>query len=988
VASKTLKGLTIEIGGDTSGLDKALGDVEKRSRSLSSELGHINRALKLNPNSTELLAQKQKVLADAISSTEEKLNILREAEKQVQAQFERGEVSQEQVRALRREIINTEGKLDGYKKAAKETADAVDNLGDESGKTAEEIEKEKRAAEEAGKAIDDMGARAGEAAKTGVKTLAGVAAGLLGTLVGIAESSREYRTETGKLSTAYADAGHSNEVATRTYKELQSVLGDTGQAVEASNMLAKLCKDQKDLSTWTNILTGVYGTFGTSLPVEGLAEAANETAKVGQVTGPLADALNWAADASEDFGVSMKEATEENEEWNKRVKEATTAEDKFNLALEQCADEQERQKLITETLTGLYAEAAKKYQTTNKEVIEANKANEKWNETVSKIGKHVEPVMTDIKEMGVTVLEYAEKPLKSAADFIRKKALPAIKDLGGWVKNNGPTIKAVLIGLGAAMVTYKVATIASTAASKGYTVATLAAAAAQKVLNAVMAAGPWGLAATLIMGAATAIAVLCVNSKETAKPIDVLTEKEKDLMEAADKAADAFRDQKEATEEALKNDSAKLDYVMGLKDELLLMADASGKISEKDRARADFIKNELGSLAGIEIEIIDGQIQKYDELRETIDDVILSKTANAMLEHANENYLTAIEKEDEALNNLNLKAKELEEARRLKNEALTAYYAAQKSGGRFSVEIGEAKEAYETQNAAFEAKQAEYDKAEQSYIDMVETIERYSMALTAATQGDYQTTIDLLGKKGEVYSVFSDKVDAETNKVLHTLHSEAIHAGAKAKLMRSQFEQGIGGYTEKMVLEAEEGAEKARQAFANAYADAELIGEDLGNGIEIGMEHKRAAVYAMGYSLVGSALDGMDDRARRNSPAKETIDFGEDVGEGAEIGIDNKTPDVKRAASRQASAILDAYSAQELAGQKALRSVAEQQVVHQTAGQMSAATANAPMLEKILTAIEKGQVLLLDGDAVVGGTANRMDRELGLLRDLAAKGAL
>ena len=105
MAGKVIKGLTVEIGGDTTKLGKALENVEKKSRDLSGELGEINRLLKVDPSNTELLAQKQKVLADAVSNTKSKLDTLREAEKQVQAQFERGEVSEAQYRALQREVM-------------------------------------------------------------------------------------------------------------------------------------------------------------------------------------------------------------------------------------------------------------------------------------------------------------------------------------------------------------------------------------------------------------------------------------------------------------------------------------------------------------------------------------------------------------------------------------------------------------------------------------------------------------------------------------------------------------------------------------------------------------------------------------------------------------------------------------------------------------------------------------------------------------------
>ena len=124
-----IKGLTVEIGGDTTNLGKALDGVKKDSTALQKELGQVNKLLKFDPENTELLAQKQKILADSIEKTKEKLALLKNAEAQVQAQFAKGEISESQYRDFQREIIATEGKLKTYQKAAADTADQVQNLG-------------------------------------------------------------------------------------------------------------------------------------------------------------------------------------------------------------------------------------------------------------------------------------------------------------------------------------------------------------------------------------------------------------------------------------------------------------------------------------------------------------------------------------------------------------------------------------------------------------------------------------------------------------------------------------------------------------------------------------------------------------------------------------------------------------------------------------------------------------------------------------------
>jgi phage-related minor tail protein len=119
--ANNIKGIVVEIGGNTGPLDKALQGVNKTSRDLQSELKQVERLLKLDPKNTELLAQKQKLLAESVDNAKDKLEMLREAEKQVQQQFKEGKISEQQYRALQREIVSSEQQLKGLEKQGKET---------------------------------------------------------------------------------------------------------------------------------------------------------------------------------------------------------------------------------------------------------------------------------------------------------------------------------------------------------------------------------------------------------------------------------------------------------------------------------------------------------------------------------------------------------------------------------------------------------------------------------------------------------------------------------------------------------------------------------------------------------------------------------------------------------------------------------------------------------------------------------------------------
>ena len=343
----------------------------------------------------------------------------------------------------------------------------------------------------ANKALQETAKRAGtteaeiEAAVNKVGSFAlGIAKGIgtIATVLGTAwiaaiESTREYRTQMGQLDTAFQAAGHSSEDAKNTYTELNAVLGDSGQAVEASQHLAKLTDNEKDLQTWTDICTGVYATFGESLPIEGLTEAANETAKTGELTGGLTDALNWA-------GIS---------------------EDEFQGKLDKCTNEQERQKLIMDTLNGTYAKASEQYKETNKDVLEANKANEKLTAAFAELGRIGEPILTAVKN---AVAGMAETAIPHLENFVNK-----VKDGITWIKKNEETVDtwiAVILGatttIGALLLILNWGKIMTAAANAIKTVRL-----AMLALNTAMLANPVGVIIAVLAGLVVAFIYLWNN---------------------------------------------------------------------------------------------------------------------------------------------------------------------------------------------------------------------------------------------------------------------------------------------------------------------------------------------------------------------------------------------------------------------------------------------------------------------------------------------
>jgi phage-related protein len=331
-------------------------NIDKQLRLLASEMKVVSAEYEGNADSAEALKAKLSVLQKTYSEQEKKVQSLEKALSAAKSEY--GENSDE-AKEYERQLNECKAELKSTKTQVEKTTDS--------------LEKSSNSWDKIGSAVG----KAGKAIGAGVAAM-GAAIGAAATaFLGLAESTREARENMGKLEAGFTTAGHSAEDAKNTYTELYGILGDDGQATEAAAHLAQLTNNEQELATWTDIATGVYATFGDSLPIENLTEAANETAKTGQITGGLADALNWA-------GVS---------------------EDEFQSKLDACTTEQERQALITETLNGLYSDAAEAYREVNGDIIEAQKATANLNSAMAALGAIAEPIVTKLKQLAADLLQ-------------------------------------------------------------------------------------------------------------------------------------------------------------------------------------------------------------------------------------------------------------------------------------------------------------------------------------------------------------------------------------------------------------------------------------------------------------------------------------------------------------------------------------------------------------------------------------------------------
>lgn len=853
----------------------------------------------------------------------------------------------------------------------------------------------------------DLGAK-------GLKVMAGVAVAAGGSLVALSESTREYRTEMGKLTTAFETNGFTAETAYETYSDLQSVLGDTGQTVEAVNNLSALANTEEDLNEWTTILTGAYAKFGASLPVEGLAEAANETSRTGVLTGGLTDAINWAAEAGENFGVTLKENIEfteaskdelakmteaqiaeyearkaqyeEIEAYNQTVLEATSAEEMFQIALDNCTTAQERQKLITETLSDLYIEAGEAYLDANEDLINANKSQERLNKAMADLGESVEPAISEFKDLGASILEDLNEPVQDATKWIRQSLIPGLRDLVGFVRGNGPAIVSVIATVGTALA-------AVTVAVKG-------AAAAQAAYNAVMSLSPFGAVAIAITALTAGVVAYGTATRDVFEPTQHLTDAELELLDAANQAAEAFDTQREATEKTMSGIDAQMGHVSDLATELQGLADASGNVQEQDRARAEFILGQLNEALGTEYEMVDGVIQQYDTLTASIEEVIQKKTVNALLEAGNADYVTALQNEATAYEAVELAQKNydaqiettqekyqtyLDKHKEYQDAIVSGLYDAD-SLATFELKAQEAWDAYYAQLGVLGELQSELNETKDTYRDYRDTILNYEDAQVAALEGSYQEAQDILLGKKNAYEDYSAAIDLETAKVLKTLADEAIQAGIEAEKFNKNWNKGTDGVFQTLAFDADEAYSEALSKFANAYADAMGVGSDLGEGLSDGLDSQRSTFLQKAASMISSAISAMRQAADSHSPSRKTMALSEDMGDGSVIGIEKSTPKVVAAAKKQTDAVIEAYSG-EAAFSVATPSAPQLSSLVSGAGSYSPGLAGGnveALLTQILHKLDLG--VYLDGKTLVGKLAGQMDTELGLIQASKMRG--
>ena len=338
-------------------------------------------------------------LTDDIADQKKRLEELRRAYSNTV--LEQGE-SSDAAKELKKEIAGLSKELKTSEKRLKDTTEGLEDLNEE-------------AKESEGGFTVAKGAVAGFVAG-GLMALVGAAGNAVSSLLDIAESTRETRTNMSKLNTSFASAGKNAKSAQKSFKSLYGVLGDEGKATEAASHFAELARSEEDLTDLTTISAGVFAKWGESLPVEQLAETANLAAKTGDVSGGLADSLDWVTLGTEGWRKALSGNNKALEAFRRESRNGATNSEAFAAALAACSTEQERQELIMDTLNVAYGEIGETYKQNNAAVIEAQEATSSYNTAMANLGGEVEPLSTAFTNLKTTLIEAVTPAVGGLAD--------------------------------------------------------------------------------------------------------------------------------------------------------------------------------------------------------------------------------------------------------------------------------------------------------------------------------------------------------------------------------------------------------------------------------------------------------------------------------------------------------------------------------------------------------------------------------------------
>lgn len=377
-----------------------MDSINQQLKELGSEMKAVTTEFSENADSQQALISKSRILNQQLDAQKQKYDLLDTTISQhsqilegLRADYQRvsqesGTTSSEAIK-LENAIRREEGTISKLRTSLNETQAYMNKLGTEIGQTDTKLSEIEAGTRDAATGISKLGDEAkeadndleglGNAAKSvAFSELAEGLSGVTQSMSAFAEESKETLTIMGQLDTASKNAGYTTKQTQQTFNQLNGVLGDTQTAATTTSNLQALGLEQSKLTRLTEGAIGAWTKYGDSIPIDSLAEAINETAQTGTVTGTFADVLNWAGTSEDAF--------------NQKLQSTTSVSERANMIMQELANQ------------GLM-DSAKGFRENNSELIAYNEASGKFDQAMSNLATIVMPALSAVMEVVAAALQ-------------------------------------------------------------------------------------------------------------------------------------------------------------------------------------------------------------------------------------------------------------------------------------------------------------------------------------------------------------------------------------------------------------------------------------------------------------------------------------------------------------------------------------------------------------------------------------------------------
>lgn len=862
IASKNIKGITVEISGDVTGLDKALSSVDKKSKDLGSELKQVNRLLKLDPNNVVLAAQKQKILSEQIDNTNDRLKTLKNVQAQVERQYASGEIDDGAYRAFQREVEETEIALRRLEGQLRDTKRELNNVGKETKQTGDE-------SKEAEKKTSKFAENLKQAFTFGA--VVSMLQSVVSSITSLIESSMELSADMSRFEQNISNSTNSLGAMENHLRDVTALTGETDSSIEALSNLMAIGFDDSEMQQAVEGLSGAVVKFPDTLKIESLSDSLQETIATGKGVGQFSELL-------ERSGLNL-------EKFDAEMAKGKTVADKQRIALEWLAK------------TGL-SDVAAEYKNSNETLLDYNAATYDAAIASAEMAENLMPLSTIGAEIKTKLFKMLSSELASVMPEVQKfakNAMSYVKSFTPQLRSTYNSIKKILKSVTAIL------------GDLAKDLEPLFKDAFDIIVNTLEFVGPAlkGIYNTIkpivsvviklagwLLKIVNWVSDLVFSFGGTSKAVEALSDETENLTENVRAAKEEWEELNESAGQSLLVADEEIDNVELLRDQLSLLVDDNGKLIGSEESLRVVLKKLADEGFNASYNSQKQQITNYqklrDEIQKTIDLKLYESRINALAEIESEAWKQQIESlaQYEDLNS-QLTAVNNELDKIADFNANTQEWVLIDSG--------------EWEN--FKSLQTQYydlnrsmNEAKDTYNEATDAINAYEEALAAGAEGDYTAAI----KISEDY--FKTTVEGVANTKNVTLQSlDELESSISNKISSTQsalatydfeFARHIRKGLDDLVLEY-----AAKGGNIEKYADDfRLIGYKIPESIAEGMNNNAEAAGDAGKNIVEAAEEGVRDTADMHSPSKVFIGYGENLIDGLIIGMKNRREKVRQMA--------------------------------------------------------------------------------------------